>query len=92
MVRGDLSSFAPHRRLRYAASMALKWTKDGDAYTCKVPPDAMFVVTLRPKGDGRWTWEVRKRDAASSLATGVVASLGAAKTVSENFVRRSGAF
>jgi hypothetical protein len=69
----------------------MTWTKDGDGWIWRVAPDAIFTVKLRPKGDGRWTWEVRARDGKGALASGIVSSLGAAKTVSENFVRRSGA-
>ena len=49
-----------------------------------------FAVSVEPKGDGRWNWEVIQGTARSPLATGIGASAGAAKTAAEQFVKRSG--
>ncbi len=49
-----------------------------------------FVATVTPKGDGRWTWEIVADNSHNPQATGVAASAGAAKTVVEQFVKRSG--
>ena len=68
----------------------MKWTKDGTGWICRVPPDAIFTLKVQPKGDGRWTWEVYPRVGDRTIAGGVVPSLGGAKTISENFVNRSG--
>ena len=47
-----------------------------------------FVATLLPKGDGRWSWEVKKVDANSPMATGVSKTSAAAKRTVENFLER----
>lgn len=68
--------------------MPVTWKKsERDVLTAEVGP---FSVKVQPKGDGRWTWEVRDRDKPNPMATGVGASLGAAKTAAEQFVVRSG--
>ncbi|WP_146652453.1 hypothetical protein [Labilithrix luteola] len=70
------------------ANPAMKWTKGaGDIWTARVGP---FGLKVQPKGDGRWIWLVTKADAANPEATGVGSSLGAAKTATEQYVRRSG--
>ncbi len=65
--------------------MKLAWSKSGDAWTCSVEP---FTMKVAPKGDGRWNWQVFK-GSANPTASGVAASLGAAKTAAEQFVKRS---
>lgn len=67
--------------------MALAWKKDGDGFTCTAGP---FVLEVRAKGDGRWTWQVT-RDGRAPEASGVARSEGAAKSVSAQYVMRSGA-
>jgi hypothetical protein len=68
--------------------MPIKFSKSpGDLYNAAVGP---FVVKIRPKGDGRWAWEVFRDDTRSPMATGVASSLGAAKNVTEQFVKRQG--
>jgi hypothetical protein len=68
----------------------MTWTKDGAGWICRVGDGALFTMKVQPKGDGRWTWEVLPKSADRTIAGGVVSSLGAAKTISENFVNRSG--
>ncbi len=68
--------------------MTIAWNKQaGDVWTCAAGP---FVIVVRPKGDGRWTWEVTNGAAKSPAATGVGRSLGAARSVAEQYVKRSG--
>ena len=52
--------------------------------------DAGFTLKALAKPDGRWVWEVYAAGADRPMATGVVASLGRAKNVSEQFLKRSG--
>ena len=54
---------------------------------CEIGP---FVIRLEEKPDGRWSWQVFAGTTTSAQASGVVASLGAAKTVTEQYVKRSG--
>jgi hypothetical protein len=68
---------------------AMKWTKDGAGWICRVA-EGVFTMKVQPKGDGRWNWEVYPQGKDRTIAGGVVSSLGAAKTISENFVNRSG--
>ena len=68
----------------------MKWTKDGDGYLCRVPPEVVFTMRVQPKKDGRWTWEIFPRNGQRTIAGGTVSSLGAAKTICENFANRSG--
>ena len=58
-----------------------------DDWSATVGP---LSVKIQPKGDGRYNWQVFKGDALNPMATGVANSLGAAKTVVEQFVNRSG--
>jgi hypothetical protein len=68
--------------------VALKWTKKPvDLWSATAGP---LAVAIQPKGDGRWNWQIFKADAMNPMATGVANSLGAAKTVVEQFVNRSG--
>jgi hypothetical protein len=68
--------------------LKIAWTKStGDAWSARVEP---FLLKVEPKGDGRFTWHVFKGEATGAAATGVAASAGAAKTVAEQFVKRSG--
>jgi hypothetical protein len=66
------------------------WKKNGTGYVCLVDPDATFTMKVAPKGDGRWTWEVYPQGGPRTIAGGIVSSLGAAKTICENFANRSG--
>ena len=69
----------------------MKWRTDATGrLTCVVPPDGHLTLRIAPKGDGRWTWEVVAKGAASAMATGVTTSLGAAKNVAEQFAKRAG--
>ncbi len=66
----------------------LQWTKDAkDVLTAKAGP---FTVKITPKGDGRFGWQIFSGEALNPTATGVSNSLGAAKTTTEQFVKRSG--
>jgi hypothetical protein len=66
----------------------MAWKKAaGDRWSDRVGP---FELKVEPKGDGRWAWQVFKDSAPNPAATGVAASLGAAKTVTEQYVKRSG--
>jgi len=71
-----------------ATALALPWTKKPvDDWSATVGP---LTVKIQPKGDGRYSWQVFKGDALNPMAAGVTNSLGAAKTVVEQFVNRSG--
>ena len=66
----------------------MTWTKEAkDHWSARVGP---FLVKVAPKGDGRWAWQVFRDSAPNPTATGIRASLGAAKTATEQFVKRSG--
>ena len=68
----------------------MKWTKEaGDRWTARVGP---FLLKVEPKGDGRWNWQVFRDPAPNPTATGIAASRGAARTATEQFVKRSGLF
>lgn len=89
-----------------APTPPLKWTKvdpgkapkPGSASNRHLPPKTQilrceigpFVLVLEEKPDGRWSWTVFSGKATSPQASGVSASLGAAKTVTEQYVKRSG--
>jgi hypothetical protein len=47
-------------------------------------------LKVTPKGDGRWDWVVYPQGGDRTIAGGIVNSLGAAKTICENFATRSG--
>ena len=66
----------------------MKWTKEpGDRWTARVEP---FLLKVEPKGDGRWNWQVIKEPSPNPAATGIASSLGAARTATEQYVKRSG--
>ncbi len=66
----------------------MKWRKNaGDVWTTRVGP---YAVKVGLTGDLRWNWSITKDDKPNPEATGVRASLGAAKTACEQFVKRSG--
>jgi len=67
----------------------MTWKKSpaGDVWTARAGP---FSLKVQPKGDGRWTWEILKDEARDATATGIARSFGAAKSVAEQFVNRSG--
>ena len=66
----------------------MNWTKGPkDLWSCQAGP---FALKVSPKGDGRWNWQVFKEGIPNATATGVASSLGAAKTATEQFVKRSG--
>ena len=66
----------------------MRWEKHaGDGFMAVSPP---LTVKIAPKPDGRWSWQVFSGDKRSPMASGVAASLGAAKTVTEQLVKRSG--
>ena len=81
---------ASGRRTAYLGAMAMQWKKDGAGWVCRVPPEAIFTMKVQPKGDGRWTWEILRQAGDRVIAGGVVTTLGAAKTICENFANRSG--
>lgn len=49
-----------------------------------------FAVSVEPKGDGRWSWQIIQGSARSPSASGIGSSAGAAKTAAEQYVKRSG--
>ena len=66
----------------------LSWKKQKDgALLAAAGP---FAIKTWPKGDGRWSWEIIVDNATNPAASGVAASVGAAKNVCENYVTRSG--
>jgi hypothetical protein len=68
--------------------LSLNWTKKPvNDWSATAGP---FAITIKPKGDGRYNWQVIKGDQLNPMAAGVANSLGAAKTVVEQFVNRSG--
>lgn len=48
-----------------------------------------LTLHVKPKPDGRWTWEVTKDGAAGAMASGVANSANQAKRNSENFAQRA---
>lgn len=88
------------------ATPLLRWTpvtatpprKGTTAASRRMPPVTQclrseigpFVLLLEEKPDGRWSWQVFSGKTTSPQASGVVPSLGAAKTVTEQYVKRSG--
>ena len=70
---------------------AMTWTKSaGDRWTKAPAEGGRFSIKVYPRGDGRWVWEVFAAGAVNPTATGIARNLGAAKSVSEQFVQRSG--
>jgi hypothetical protein len=70
----------------------VRWSKQaGDVWVARVPPDAMFTLRVEPKGDGRWAWRVFSGTTPNPMASGVAASLNAAKNVTEQLAKRAGA-
>jgi hypothetical protein len=66
----------------------MKWNKaTGDVWSTRGGP---FSLRVAPKGDGRWNWQVFRGENHNPEASGVASSLGAAKTATEQFVKRSG--
>jgi hypothetical protein len=66
----------------------MDWSKGPDgAASCTAGP---FSLKITPKGDGRWNWQVFREGIANAVASGVAASLGAARTATEQFAKRSG--
>lgn len=66
----------------------LAWTKKPDnSLKGSAGP---FVAHVVPKADGRWDWKIFVDETTNPAAVGVRASLGAAKTACEEFVKRSG--
>ena len=66
----------------------MSWTKaPNDGLRCQAGP---FSLVVAPKGDGRWNWQIFKEGTGNAVASGVAASLGAAKTATEQFAKRSG--
>ncbi len=66
----------------------MDWSKaPKDLWSCKAGP---FLLKVEPKGDGRWNWHVFKDGTVNAVATGIGSSLGAAKTATEQFAKRSG--
>lgn len=64
------------------------WRKvTGDRWSAVQGP---FTLRVEPKGDGRWNWNICRGETPNPEASGVATSLGAAKTATENFVKRSG--
>lgn len=68
----------------------MQWTKEGDGWISRAGEPVVFTARVRPKGDGRWVWEIFKGLTNTMVASGIVSSLGAAKTIATNFVSRSG--
>ena len=70
------------------APMPLQWTKQtAQLWTATAGP---YALEARDRGDGRWIWQVTAEGGRAAEATGVARSLGAAKSVSEQYVMRTG--
>jgi hypothetical protein len=68
--------------------LPIRWNqKPGDLWSSAAGP---FALKVEPKGDGRWGWQIFVDSSSNPSAAGVAASLGAAKTATEQFVKRSG--
>lgn len=66
----------------------IAWKKaTGDVWSAVEGP---YSLRVSPKGDGRWNWAIFRDQRSNPDASGVASSLGAAKTATENFVKRSG--
>ena len=69
-------------------ALQLRWTKDKAG---KLTSSAgSLLLEIEPKGDGRFNWRVFKVETQNPMASGVASSLGAAKTVIQQFATRSG--
>lgn len=69
-------------------ALQFRWTKTPPGkLTSKV---GSLLLEIEPKGDGRFNWRVFKADTQNPMASGVASSLGAAKTVIQQFATRSG--
>ena len=68
----------------------MTWTKTvGDRWTKLPAAGKRCTIKVYPKGDGRWVWEVYAEGTVNPTATGIARNLGAAKSVSEQFVQRT---
>lgn len=66
----------------------MEWKKGAsNEWSCQAGP---FALKVAPKGDGRFNWQVFKEGTANAVASGVASSLGAARTATEQFAKRSG--
>lgn len=61
------------------------WKKAKDGFEGRAGD---FIAVVTPKGDGRWSWEVKKTGADSPMATGLAKTSAAAKRTVENFLER----
>ncbi len=75
----------------------LRWTKappekkgPSERWLCRPLPDGSLTLTVFAKGDGRFVWECYAEGALQPMASGIVGSLAAAKSVSVNFLERAG--
>jgi hypothetical protein len=68
----------------------MDWSKQKDAFVAQAGDPVIFTARVRPRGDGRWVWEIFQGATTTVIATGILASLGAARTAANNFVSRSG--
>jgi hypothetical protein len=87
---GYATPIAPALFLRsvVCCHMDFRWTTVSPTeLVCTSGPLTMKLVK---KGDGRWSWHVFKDASEAAMATGLAASLGAAKTVTQQFAMRSG--
>ena len=68
--------------------MGIRWIKSSaELCTGTIGP---FTLKVLAKGDGRFSWQVFRNGTPNPTASGVAASLGAAKAVTEQLVNRSG--
>lgn len=71
-----------------AGIVEINWKKGaGESLTAQVGP---FLVKVQPQGDGRWAWEITLGETPNPAATGIARSLGAAKNVTEQYLKRTG--
>jgi hypothetical protein len=68
----------------------MDWKKTGaKGWLCEIAPDARFTVTVTGLADGRWTWKITARGTDNAMASGIVATVGAAKHSSEQFLKKA---
>lgn len=68
--------------------MQLRWNKTpAGKLSAKAGP---LLLEIEPKGDGRFDWRVFREAAPNPMASGIANSLGAAKTVTQQFALRTG--